>query len=239
VVEVEEKFIQHSTDGIPGSALILEHLHPNLKGYFYLAEAFFDSMLTNQLLPAVTINYSGDKALNDIPVSKSDRAFGLYKIKKLKSGYPFTSKPYVVKLPQDHSLETIALKKRLKGESWLSLQQQLLVQYQKQGDFAEAAKIAALLTDAIPQQHQTAYIAGQLYFKINDLDMAQYYHLRAVSISPENINYLLSLAQDYFALRNYSMSKNTLQKILLIDPENKAALFYSQQISNAQKGISP
>ncbi len=237
MVDVEQYFIKYSPDGIPGNYLILEHLHPNLTGYYYLADAFSKAMIKHHLLPSPLSEASSSIDFDDIPVSKSDRLYGLYKIKKLKSGYPFTDHPYEVTPPTDNSLESIALRQRIKGESWLSIQQKLLTGYQQQRDYKEAAKIASLITDAIPEQHQSAYIAGQLYAKISKINSAIYNHRKAVNIKPDDIHYLLSLAQDYYKIKNYDKSLNTLSKVLNINPQNKAALFYSKKIKQLQKGL--
>lgn len=237
VVDVEQTFVTHSPDGIPDNNLILEHLHPNLKGYFYLANAFSKAMIQHHFLPKPSSAPADFIDFDDIPVSKSDRLYGLYKIKKLKSGYPFTDHPYLVTPPTDNTLESIALRQRIKGESWLSIQQKLLVGYQQQGDFKEAAKIASLITDAIPQQNQPAYIAGQLYAKTSNLNNAIYYHRKAVNIKPDNIQYLLSLAQDYYKIKKYHKSLKILRRVLNINPQNRTALFYSQKINQLQKKV--
>lgn len=237
IADVESTFVKHSPEQIPDSTLILEHLHPNLKGYFYLAKAFSDAIIINRLLPEPIKSTPGNFNFQDIPVSKSDRLYGLYKIKRLKSGYPFTTHPISVPMPQDNSLESIALRKRIKGEPWLAIQQKLLTEYQKQNDFKEAAKIAARITDAIPEQHQSAYIAAQLYSKVNDIDMAIYYHKKALLIKPDYIPYLFSLAQDYYKKKDFITSLSTLQRILRLNSNNKTAKYYIQMIKQQQKGL--
>ncbi len=230
VVDAESYFVANSSFNIPGSDLVLEHLHPNTTGYFYLAKAFSDAIIANGFLGKVVNHYPDDFALADIPISKSDRLFAEYKISKLKSGYPFKAEPIEIPTPTGSSIETIALLKRLKGETWLSLQQQLLVQYQKNNEFAEAAKIASLICDALPEQHQTAYIAGQLYFKVNDIQLALYYHQLANRISPGNSKYLLALAQDFYTINEFQKSLQMLQRVLAIDPKQKSALFFTKKI---------
>ncbi len=232
VVDTERYFIANSDQGIPGHELVLEHLHPNAVGYFYLAEAFSDAIIEHNYLGQPKNNYPASKALHDIPISKSDQLFSSYKIAQLTSAYPFTKKQKAIPFPADNDTETDALRKRLKGESWLTIQQHLLIQYQQRKDFSEAAKIAALISDALPEQHQTSYIAGQLYFKVEDLQLAQYYHQRAVNISPQNIQYLLALAQDQYTNGALNPSLDTLTKVLKLDSKHKTAIFYRKKIEH-------
>ena len=36
--------MRESRDGILGDELLLEHVHPNLRGYFLLADAYYDAL---------------------------------------------------------------------------------------------------------------------------------------------------------------------------------------------------
>lgn len=44
IVRMKDVFESRSPDGLPGSSLFLEHLHPNAEGYRIMAEAFFAAM---------------------------------------------------------------------------------------------------------------------------------------------------------------------------------------------------
>ena len=50
VVPLKKIFQSHCKENIIGNELILEHLHPNAKGYFIMAEAFMRSMKTNNIV---------------------------------------------------------------------------------------------------------------------------------------------------------------------------------------------
>ncbi len=41
LVDVEQAFIRQSAQGLVGKSLMLEHLHPNVQGYFILADSFY------------------------------------------------------------------------------------------------------------------------------------------------------------------------------------------------------
>ncbi|MDB4899659.1 MAG: hypothetical protein JWN53_1467, partial [Gemmatimonadetes bacterium] len=50
VVESQGAIEHASPGGVPGHTLILEHLHPNLDGYFLIADAFYETMRTRRMI---------------------------------------------------------------------------------------------------------------------------------------------------------------------------------------------
>jgi len=217
LVDNQALFNAHADHGIIGNSMILEHLHPTVDGYFLLAEGFAEVINQQQLLTEPAQPYSRVKARLDVPVSKVDKLYGDFVITKLINDYPFkvvsstnTRESKNIPLPSSNKLEADALITRLNKGNWLQLQQQLLVKYQQAGDIAEAAKIAGVITTAMVNNHQAAYVAGQLYQQLNDWQLASYYHKQALLVpelsEQEKVRYLLALAQDYFLMGNYSAS---------------------------------
>ena len=109
------------------------------------------------------------------------------------------------------------------GEDWLASMNDMLQTYQRQKRFTEAAKVAATMFDAFPDQHQIAYIAGQLYFRNQDPDMALYYHRKAIGIEPDNVNYLLMAARSYYTVGQLQESVQILKKVTRLAPQNSQA----------------
>lgn len=92
VVPMKKVFENASPNGIIGDELILEHLHPNIDGYFLMADAFFETIRSNKLI---------DENWNDTLIKASsyyrstwgftelDSLIGDLNIKTIKSGWPF------------------------------------------------------------------------------------------------------------------------------------------------------
>lgn len=230
----QQMFASNSPQGIVGNKLILEHLHPTVFGYFLLAESYLDIINKKQLLGDAPLFYARDKAQKDIPLSIVDKLYGDFVISKLINDYPFTLTPKKVDLPISREFEKEALIKRINKLSWLALQKELLVTYQQHNEIAEAAKIAGSISTAMVDNHQSSYIAGQLYGQLNDWMLASYYHKKAMQIQPENTQYILSLAQDYFLLKHYSKSLEMLNKAKTLAPENNQIDDY---INNVQRAL--
>ncbi len=92
VVPMKKVFEQHSANGIIGYELITEHLHPNVDGYFLMADAFLQTMLENNFI-SPTVDRTKMKPYNyyrqhwgftELDSLKADLT-----IKQLTAGWPF------------------------------------------------------------------------------------------------------------------------------------------------------
>ncbi len=90
--DVKKNFQEQSPNGIIGNELLVDHVHPNISGYFLLAKTWFQTIRDSGLLglsPAVTEN---DSLLwKQSSVTPLDSVIGEIKILKLKSRPPFIS----------------------------------------------------------------------------------------------------------------------------------------------------
>ena len=216
-----------------GYELMLEHLHPNHRGYFLLAEAFYQSMQTAGMLspeyPISSIN-----AWQMSPITQVDEILANYKIAKLTSDYPFTKEKKQVSKPNaSDEISTIGLA-RINGISWIDTQRSLLDYYQKLEDYERAANAAGTLYDAIPGQTSAARAASLLYLRANILPMAKYYALKAVELDTGKDNYRLTLAEIYYKLGHTEQAIDELNKLLSIAPDNQRAKQIKAQISQSQ-----
>jgi tetratricopeptide (TPR) repeat protein len=92
VVPMKEYFEKKSPNGLIGYNLMLEHLHPNLSGYFIMADAFFNALHHEGI-----ISKSWDTTLFKSPeyyrynwgFTELDSLVGDLKIKMISSGWPF------------------------------------------------------------------------------------------------------------------------------------------------------
>ncbi len=89
--DVNKNFKQNSPHEIIGNELLVDHVHPNIRGYFLLAKTWFQTIKNNHLIglsPALTEN---DSLLwQQSSVTSLDSLIGKIKIMKLKSRPPFS-----------------------------------------------------------------------------------------------------------------------------------------------------
>src|SRR6185295_8253790 len=79
VVEVQEAFHRAARHGIVGHDLMLEHLHPNLSGYFLLADAFYDALHQQGMIGPWTAPVPSEQARAEMPVTAVDRLYGTWR----------------------------------------------------------------------------------------------------------------------------------------------------------------
>ena len=92
VVPMKKVFEENSPSGIIGNNLILEHLHPNIDGYFLMADAFFHCMKNNGFVSETwdtTKIKPNEFYRQNWGFTELDSLIGDLKIKMLKEGWPF------------------------------------------------------------------------------------------------------------------------------------------------------
>ncbi len=89
VVPMQSVFETASPNGLIGDDLMIDHLHPNLVGYFVMADAFLHRM---QLAGFVPCKFKTDFEQHR-HYTALDSLYGEFNILILKSGWPFTPNP--------------------------------------------------------------------------------------------------------------------------------------------------
>ncbi len=85
VVDVEERLRTSSPGGLEGAALFADHLHPNVRGYALIADAFFEAMQSS--LPALRDAF--DSAPSPAVLDPVETGYADLQLTMLTSGYPF------------------------------------------------------------------------------------------------------------------------------------------------------
>lgn len=179
LVNVRQAFLDTARDGIIGHDLMLEHLHPNLDGYFVLADAFYDALHREGLIGAWDRPVSDETARQEVPVTEVDRLYGEYRIRRLMSDWPFTERkaPFRIE-PAADRIEEIAQDFYRGRMEWPDAMRQLLQYYRSTGDDEEAARVAVLLAEAFPHRAADQTTAAALLGKVGRPD-AEVYTRRA------------------------------------------------------------
>lgn len=227
-----QAYMRQRNRGLIDNNLMYEHLHPNQHGYFLLAEAFIQQIVNSQLIADKTQDVSLQQAWQDMPLSQVDLLYADYKIKHLLADYPFTSPAVPVSFGEVTTFAEQSALNWVQGQSWLQVQQELLKHYQQTNNLAKAAKTAGILFDALPHQSQIAQLASNLYRDNQDFILAYYHVRRAHELEPDNLSYLLNLAQMLFELQREDEAIIQLKAVLKLEPEHAKAQFYLDQLQN-------
>ena len=92
LVPTKKYFQNNSKFGIIGNSLLTEHVHPNIDGQFVLADAFYSSIVKSKQIAQNTSSAKDKKYYRtNWGYTELDSLIGEYKIKQLKSYWPFSS----------------------------------------------------------------------------------------------------------------------------------------------------
>ena len=175
LVEVRRAFLDRARDGIIGHDLMLEHLHPNLDGYFVLADAFYDALHEQELIGSWKTPIPEETARREMPVTEVDRLYGEYRIRKLTSDWPFEERTTPFRIdPAADRVEEIAQNFYRGRIEWPDAMRQLLQHHRAQGNDEEAARVAVLLAEAFPHRAADQTTAAALLHKIGRPDHEVY-----------------------------------------------------------------
>jgi lysophospholipase L1-like esterase len=187
VVDSQAAFAAASPEGLIGNTLLLEHVHPNLDGYFLLADAFFDALLASGVAGVPAVQLDDAAAKREMPVSAVDRWLGEYKLLRIKSAWPFVAQSRTPSLPAPQSVAENLARQVYDGTlSWLDAQQQLLANYALSDDGVERARVATILADAFPFVAPLQFETAEALAAIGRVADARRYAARTLEVDPNN-----------------------------------------------------
>ncbi len=159
VARVDSTFVAQSPHGIPGNELFLEHLHPNVKGYFLMAKTFTNAIEQNHLLAPSSAWNDGsqpsDSALMQLSrVTEFDRALGGMKIDLLKQRWPFTLGPSSYEFSPSNYLESLAIRVIRHELAWSEARYLLAESYARDNRYDLAREECRAVSKVIPFSYE-------------------------------------------------------------------------------------
>jgi tetratricopeptide (TPR) repeat protein len=224
LVAARDRFVDASPNGLVGASLLLEHVHPNLDGYFLLADAFFDAMIARGIpgTPEVVVDDATARA--EMPVSDIDRWLGEFKVRRVRSAWPFTTQSTRPELPAPASEgERLAQEVYFERLSWPEAQDRLRQHYRATGNTAEFIRTTAILADAFPFAGSLQFESAAALIDGGRPADAWRYAERAIALQPNDVNALLVGAHAQLLTGRREAGRELLQRVLAIEPGNATA----------------
>ncbi len=179
IVESESRLRGRDPQGFIGNNVMLEHLHPNVQGYFVIANAFYDAIMQSKAfsdMRLVDVNTAWQRR----PIIPAEEYAGYADVQILMSDYPFTDSPQPVKLPAPGSADQhFGLLKHRKEIDWLTMMKQAQRFYINKKDSVMTMKVSMIIADALPHDPMTNLKAGQYLAQAERFAEAVYYYERA------------------------------------------------------------
>ncbi len=143
LTDVSAAFDSASSHQIVGDELLLEHVHPNLNGYYLMAETYLKSLKASSVLKKENLdNISAKVIRQNMPLSKFDTAYGYISTILLKENWPF-NEPLPEPTPIEKTYEgKVAGGLAVRQYSWEVAMEKLFNYYGQKSDFEQALRIA-------------------------------------------------------------------------------------------------
>lgn len=182
LVDMKSIFESKVPYGIVGDELVAEHVHPNVEGYFVMADAFYEKIKELKLLKGWQNYITYEEAFDDMPVTKIDSIKGKLAVEILKQSWPFdlsmsgttpTGFNYVTQNPTFEERTAVNLYRH--QDQWQYVMTQAYHKYNEDGDYKSALKVAQTLIFEFPEQYKVYEMAGEMCRKLQDDAYADYY----------------------------------------------------------------
>jgi len=179
---IDSLFSAHSPNGIVGKNLLLEHLHPNLDGYFLMGKTFAQTILQQRLLNQKHPNLPTPQPLppdsiliKQIAITTLDKQIAEYRVQILTSGWPFTSGNRYLTLddfvPQSPvQKQALAVLKRT--SNYEKAHVHLAEYYERNGQLESAVKEYYALATTFPINESPLLKMGRLLVQLQRYDQA-------------------------------------------------------------------
>ncbi len=188
VADIEYTFAALSKDSIVGKELILEHLHPNLFGYFLMAKEYAHVMRKQSLI-APSEEWTARDTIadtmfwNNRSVTELDERAAARRIEILTSGWPFksASTPLALISPSDTLGQIV--QSLLSGEiSWEEAHVRAAEFYTSKKDLKKAQSEYRAIVNQIPVSNSARLRLAQLFLADRKLDEARRELLESLNI---------------------------------------------------------
>ncbi len=190
VVPMRAAFEENSPKRLIGLNLMLEHLHPNVEGYFLMAKAFCQSMRENGF---IANDWDDTRAKpegiywQETGVTALDREVAKFRVQVLMAGWPFQPQNAPNPMPE------IAPKNYLQKLAW---------DFWKRDVTWERAHVQM----------------AEHYLRQGKLDSAAMEYKALIKYTPFNVSPYLFLAEIYLAQEKFAELQKVLLKTLELEP---------------------
>ncbi len=194
VVPMQTYFEGDSSHGLIGANLMLEHLHPNIDGYFLMSEAFLDAMRrAGWIRRDWPETLAGRSYRAQWGVTALDRALARISVMKLTDHWPFTSVAAagenLERYRPESRIETLALEVYNGERDLIQAHLALAREYQEQGDIDAAAAEYQAIIELFPFDQSVYRAAAWALLKADRIDAARPIILRSLRVEPTAESY--------------------------------------------------
>ena len=230
-VPMKEKMSGQAENGIIGSDLMLEHLHPNSEGYFLMGKTFFESLMEANLTglqPDLSRLNSPEEYREAMHLTELDERMVWHRVQALMNSWPFVVEPDPEGYPANYTpvseLDRLAINHVREHISWEQAKTGMAMWYSENGLHDEAiAEIMGALR-VVPYEEEAWRFAGRLAIQAERHQMAIEFLSEATRIRPTNETYRM-LGTLYFDLEEFEQAATHLVEAYRLNRDDLSSLF--------------
>jgi len=243
-LSVKSVFENNSPHGLVGNNLISEHLHPNIDGYFLMADAFLNALRDHGM-----IGKTWDSTLirpwkfyrKNWGFTELDSTIAYLRVQNLKSGWPFkpdtTVNNFIFTYKPKGKIDSLAfLALKYSNISVEKVHKDLAEYFKSIGDLKRASKEYLSLAYLHPFNSSYYHYAADLASKTKDYDNA----IRILEDSPfpdTSAFAQFNLASIYFSSEKYNKALSCVDKLLKINLSSENILLAEKLKYKIQKAL--
>jgi lysophospholipase L1-like esterase len=191
-VPIDEAFAAAAPDGVPGSELFWEHLHPNQKGYHLMGRVFFEALGRSRFLGRTvdsTRLRSWPAYLAGMELTEFDQRFAWHQIRSVMTSWPFVAHEDPSGYPRNYRPTSAADSAAfdvviLHRAAWPLAKFNLAAYYRSRGELQLAfAEYRGLMRDQ-PENATVPVYAADVFMQVSDFGPARQLLERAYAIEP-------------------------------------------------------
>ncbi len=180
---VDSVFAHASPHGIIGSELMLEHLHPGIRGYFLMAKTWTQSLASHGIpVPVSEWQFARDKTDEEYmalsTVTEFDHQVGRIKVDIMTKKWPFKEPATPYKFKPKNPLERIVLRYLQDDIAWSTARYELAAYYSSEKKYDLARKECLAVSAVIPYSYQPLLKVADFYREENRTSQAKEAYLK-------------------------------------------------------------
>ncbi|MDG1753546.1 MAG: tetratricopeptide repeat protein [Rhodothermales bacterium] len=219
-VPVLQDLRQRSPDGIIGSEFMLEHLHPNIEGYYQLQESFYKALVERHFAPNIAFSRK------EIAVTEVDSVFGSLRLIQLMDSWPFRTdgKPptAIQRYRPETYVDSLAWAVHQGERSWAEAQSALRLYHERAGNHEGALRAARTLQMHLPYLPEANARLGLALSRSDRKEEAVRFFKATNRIEETTAVYLL-LGNTYLDLGQNSEAEASFRRAYELDPDHEDA----------------
>ncbi len=218
LVDTKAAFENNADHYIIGNELIVDHVHPDLKGYAIMSDVFYEAIKKYHVVPESTGNdLTFKQLLKKMPQDVVDSLAGNFRVLNLKKRWPYNDPHAMDAIKIESKEDTLAYMLVFKNIAWNNIMDNLYGYYLNNNELLKARNVLENLSLEYPQDADLYERIAMLSGELKDDENTAFYFKKSFNLAPTFnkarylfVTYLkMDKPADAITYINYAISNNS------------------------------